>query len=194
MSLNLFNHIERFTPISEDMERAIEKSVDIVEVKNRAFLFEAGQVCRTNYFVEKGCLRMYFINDKGKEQITQFAIENWWISDYWSQNNKAATTFYLQAIEETTVLAIGFEEQAALGNRYPAFEHYIRMVLQHAYAAAQMRIRFQYDMSREALYHHFSSAFPEFVQRVPQYMLASYLGFTPEYLSEIRKTKVVSRS
>jgi ADP-heptose:LPS heptosyltransferase len=68
------------------------------------------------------------------------------------------------------------------------------MVLQHAYAAAQMRIRFQYDMSREALYHHFSSAFPEFVQRVPQYMLASYLGFTPEYLSEIRKTKVVSRS
>lgn len=98
-----------------------------------------------------------------------------------------ASPFYIQAIEDSNIIQINISSFEALCKDVPQLERYFRLVVQHANAATQFRIKFLYDYSREELYLHFSSQFPEFVQRVPQYMFASYLGFTPEYLSEIRK-------
>jgi CRP/FNR family transcriptional regulator, anaerobic regulatory protein len=189
MSKNIIEHIRKYVKLSEEEAQILQTHLKLVKLKKKDYLFKEGEICKANYFIEKGCLRLFFINEKGGEQITQFAIENWWITDYQSFDSHIPSVFSLQAIEDTEVLSLNFHKQDQLYKELPQLEHYFRIVLQRAYAASQLRIKYLYDFSREELYRHFESSFPEFIQRVPQYMLASYLGFSPEYLSEIRKKK-----
>lgn len=95
--------------------------------------------------------------------------------------------FYIQAIEQSTILYISQGNQEQLLNAFPIMERYFRFVYQRAYAAAQRRVQYLFSFSKEEFYYQAIRNHPEFVQRVPQYLIASYLGFTPEYLSEIRK-------
>ena len=120
------------------------------------------------------------------EQTIQFALEIWWMADYTSFERQQPSDYYIQAVEKTEVLAISNDEQEALLQQHPAMERYFRLVHQRTHAAAQFRIKSLYSLSREEQYHQFNNKYPEFVQRIPQYLLASFLGFTPEYLSEIR--------
>ncbi|WP_446786633.1 Crp/Fnr family transcriptional regulator [Macellibacteroides fermentans] len=140
--------------------------------------------------MEKGCLRMYFINDKAVEQIVQFAIDGWWISDLKSFNNNTPSDYYIQTVENSRVTLINTDNLDQLLNELPKLERYFRIIMQKGFAAAQLKAKLMYEMSKENFYNHFCSSFPEFVQRVPQYMIASYLGLTPEYVSELRKKKL----
>jgi len=187
--LNLTTHIRKFTFLSEADEIALLNYVKPLQIKKKALLLKEGQVCKANYFVEKGCLRLFFVDEKGAEQTSQFAIENWWITDYASFCNRVPSQFYIQAVEHSSIIAIERTVQEALFAQLPQLERYFRQVLENAYAASQQRIRYMFSLSKENMYKHFSASFPGFVQRVPQYMLASYLGLTPEYVSEIRKKK-----
>jgi len=183
----LIEHIKQYIVLNETEVQKVLTYVQPGQLKKKEYLLKEGQVCRSNYFVEQGCLRMFFINEKGVEQITQFAIENWWISDYMSFGNQTISPFYIQAIEATMIYAVDYFSQDELFRAVPPLEKYFRLVLQRAYAASQLRIKYLYDLSKEEHYQHFITGFPGFAQRIPQYMMASYLGFTPEYLSEIRK-------
>ncbi|RAJ97989.1 CRP-like cAMP-binding protein [Larkinella arboricola] len=189
MPERLINHLTRFVNVPDEDRATILRYFRPVTLNKKENLLEEGQVCQANYFVLKGCLRMFFVNEKGVEHTTQFAIENWWMTDNMAFQQQRPSDFYIQAVEKTEVLAINFESQEQLCARLPQFERYFRLVYQKAYAAAQLRIKYLYDFSREELYHHFNDRYPDFIQRVPQYLLASFLGFTPEYLSEIRKKK-----
>jgi len=179
-------HVQKLIYIDEkDMEHVLS-FFETIELKKKQNLLAEGGICKGNYFVAKGLLRMFFINDKGAEQTTQFALENWWLADYTSLERQAPSDYYIQAVEQTLVMAISHNQQEALLQQYPVMERYFRKIHLRAHAAAQFRIKNLYDLSREDLYHQFNDLYPEFVQRVPQYLLASFLGFTPEYLSEIR--------
>jgi CRP-like cAMP-binding protein len=112
------------------------------------------------------------------------------MTETFSYPNLSLSSFFIQAVENTGVLVIHRDSQDQILKKYPVMEKYFRCIYQKAFAAAQMRIRFQYEHTREKLYHHFRKSKPEFLQRVPQYLIASYLGFTPEYLSKIRKKKI----
>ena len=186
MPVTLQSHILKFANIEENDMKEILSFFEVMELKKKQNLLTEGGICKYNYFVVKGLLRLFFVNDKGVEQTTQFALENWWMGDYTSFHQQRPSEYYIQAVEQTTVLAISYEQQEALLQQYPAMERYFRLVHQRAHAAAQFRMKILYDLSREEMYRSFSSQFPEFVQRIPQYLLASYLGITPEYLSEIR--------
>ncbi|MCH5600307.1 Crp/Fnr family transcriptional regulator [Niabella ginsengisoli] len=153
-------------------------------------MLSEGQVSRSNYFVLKGCLRKFFINEKGVEQTTEFAIENWWLTDNLSYEHRVPSEFFIQAVEKTTLLTISRDAQDQLLYTHPKMERYFRFIYQRAYAAAQMRMKYIFGLSKEAFYHHLNDKYPEFVQRIPQYLIASFLGFTPEYLSEIRARKI----
>ncbi len=187
--IGLLSHIKKYIALDGKEIEQLTPYFKLTIHPKKDFLLEEGDICRHNFFVEKGCLRMYFINDKGTEQITQFAIENWWIADYMSFDRQTPSPFYIQAIENSEIISIDHLQQDELLKAIPKMERYFRLVLQRAYAAHQLRIKFLYDLSKEESYQHFISGFPGFAQRIPQYMLASYLGFTPEYLSEIRKKK-----
>jgi hypothetical protein len=130
---------------------------------------------------------MYFLRQNGTEQTIDFAIENWWTSDFMAFQYGSTSQFSIRAVELTEVLCITADRQHELLKLVPELNGYFHLVFQKAYAASQMRFRFLYEFSKEELYQQFNQHYPAFTQRVPQYLLASFLGFTPEYLSEIRK-------
>ena len=182
----LKNHIRRYIAFSDVDFSTAESFFRKMNFKKKENLVVEGKICKTNFFVVKGCLRLFFINDKGVEQTIQFALENWWMSDYHAFENHAPASFYLQAIEPAEVVAIDYDAQEKLLQQFPQLERYFRLVHQRAHAASQFRVRWLYSLSREEMYLDFVKNYPGFVQRIPQYLLASFLGFTPEYLSEIR--------
>ena len=190
MSNNLKNHIEKFVSISEQDFAEVQSYFTVIGAAKKQNLLVEGKVCKHNYFVSKGCLRLFFINEKGVEQTIQFALENWWLADYASFSSQQPSEFYIQAVEKSEILALDFNLQEEMLSRFPQMERYFRSVHQRAHAASQFRIKNLYSRSREQIYRDFNKQFPEFVQRIPQYLLASYLGFTPEYLSEIRSKRI----
>ena len=187
---SLFNHIEKFMPLESSEIGILESSLSLSTIKKKALVLQEGQVCDTAYFIVKGCMRQYIINDKGSEQTLQFGIENWWITDYLSYYNNAPSHFYIQAVENCEIIAIEKSVLESLLIQIPKLERYFRIVSQKSFGAAQMRIKFLFTMSAEERYHHFNGLNPEFVQRVPQYMLASYLDFSAEFMSKIRTGKI----
>ena len=184
-------HLDKFIRLNDNDFAEILNFFELKSIHKKENLLEEGQVCKSNYFVLKGILRKFFVNEKGVEQTTEFAIENWWITDHMFFGTQNKTEFYIQAVEKSEVLSISYEAQEKLLEEFPVMEKYFRSVYQKAYAATQVRIKYIFSFSKDEFYIHLLNSYPEFVQRVPQYLIASYLGFTPEYLSEIRK-KLIS--
>ncbi|QIH35113.1 Crp/Fnr family transcriptional regulator [Sphingobacterium sp. DR205] len=180
-------HLEKFIQIDDNTFEIISKYFDVISIAKKENLLEEGRVCRYHYFVLKGILRKFFVNEKGVEQTTEFAIENWWLTDNMAYEHKLVSSFYIQAVEKSEILYISQENQEKLMLEFPIMERYFRFVYQRAYAAAQMRVKYLFSLPKEQFYRDMLRKYPDFVQRVPQYLIASFLGFTPEYLSEIRK-------
>lgn len=186
----LIAHIKKFIDLEKPEEDIIGVYFENQSFKKKSLLLEEGQICDTQYFVLEGCLRLYIINEKGNEQTLQFGIENWWITDYMSLQTGHPTCFYIQTVENSDVLAITKKSFEDLVIAVPKMERYFRLMLQKSYAASQMRIMYLYTQSAEERYHFFNNKQPEFVQRIPQYMLASYLDFSAEFMSKIRAGKI----
>jgi len=180
-------HIRRYVDLTDDDVLKLEKYFQPMELKRREYLLREGEICSNNYFVEKGCLRMFFNNDKMVEQTTQFAIEDWWLSDYFSFARQSPSEYAIQAVEKSVIVAIDYQLQDKLFSEVPQMERYFRIMMQRALSASQLRVKMIYQLSKEEMYRHFNRSYPQFFQRVPQYMIASYLGLTPEYMSELRK-------
>jgi len=191
MSQSLKKHIEKLTQRNEPDFEGILSFFRTLNVRKKENLQPQGQPGRYNYFVVKGCLRLFFINDKGTEKTVQFAIENWWLADYLAFHNQKASTFYIQAVEPSGVLAIDYASQEKMLKQFPQMERYFRLVHQKAHGALQMRTKLDYELSKEEFFLSFTTCYPEFVRRIPQYLLASYLDITPEYLSELRARAVL---
>lgn len=180
-------HLDKFVSITDAEFSEIISFFEERTIRKKENLLEEGQICKEHFFVMKGILRKFYINEKGSEQTTEFAIENWWMTDNMAYEHQSQTDFYIQAVEKTELLVITQKNQELLLNQFPQLERYFRFVYQRAYAATQMRIKYIFSLAKDEFYFQLLKKHPEFVQRVPQYLIASFLGFTPEYLSEIRK-------
>lgn len=151
------------------------------------FLLLEGDVCRYHFFVEKGLLRSYTIDESGKEHIIQFAPENWYIGDRGSYYFNEPSTLNIQAIEDSDVVMFdqGFLEQAMCTS--PAFTNFNERLLQNHIRQLQNRINLLLSASAEKRYLSFVETYYDLTTRIPQWMIASYLGITPESLSRVRK-------
>jgi CRP-like cAMP-binding protein len=185
----LLVHIRKFVPFSKEEEEILISYLHIKSLKKKDFLLKEGQTCAANHFVASGCLRMFYITEEGTEQMIQFAIDNWWMTDYMSFDTQQPSQFNIQAVENSEIVYLEKKKMEELFAKLPKMERYFRIIIQKAYAASVMRLRYIFTQSGEERFRHFSESFPEFVQRVPQYMLASYLGFSAEFLSKIRAKK-----
>jgi len=190
MHSQILAHIKRYVQLNAEQEQLLCDNLQIITLKRRQYLLEPGKLCAGNYFVLNGCLRQYIVNDKLNEQIIQFGLESWWIADQESLLTQQPSTCYIQAIEQSQVLLLTEKNRIFLFEQIPALESYFRIMMQKSFVAAQRRIGFIFNMSDEERYRNFSKLYPGFMQRVPQYMLASYLGFTPQFLSRLRAKKV----
>jgi CRP-like cAMP-binding protein len=193
MSDILFHHIAKHITISSSDFAAMLPYFRSVKVKKKENLVTEGTLCRKNYFVLKGSLRMFFLTGNGSEQTIQFAIENWWMTDVDAFGKGRTATFSVQAMEHSEVMEVDKEDMEQLLAEHPLMERYFRMVYERAYAASLFRVKYIFELSKEQFYNHFTSQYPAFIQRIPQKILASFLGFSPEYLSELRKKQALGK-
>ncbi|MFV9550901.1 Crp/Fnr family transcriptional regulator [Algibacter sp. PT7-4] len=187
---DLFNHICNYCNLEKEDFLEIEPFFKTKTVSKKEIIYTSGGKNLKHYFVLSGCLQMYYINNRGFEQTLQFAIKNWWITDYLAFQKNQSSEFYIQAIEPSVILEISYAKQDALLLKLPKLETYFRCIYQIALGAANMRIKYIFSYSKEEVYFRFREAFPDFVNNVPQYLVATYLGLSPEYVSKIRKKKI----
>ena len=189
----LIQHIQKITSNHEIEGDAILSFFETKTFKKKDILQQEDKRCLLYFFVVKGCLRLYFTDYNGAEQTLQFALENWWMTDLNAFRAGQRSAYTIQALEVTEVLAITAPNYELMLAKFPVIENYFRLVYERAYAASLLRIRMISRMPKDEFYELFQSKYPEFIQRIPQKVLASFLGFTPEYLSELRKKKVKAK-
>ncbi len=183
----LIESIEKHVALSESDKKLIISCLRERKVKKGQFLVHEGAVSRCTNFVNEGSVRTYFIDMNGQEHIVQFAIEGWWISDLNSFIMQVPATFNVQAIEDCVILELPFESLEMLFEKVPKMERYFRVVTQRAFVAFQQRIVQNISMTAEDRYLAFQQKYPKIELRIPQKLVASYLGISAEFLSKIKK-------
>jgi CRP-like cAMP-binding protein len=156
----------------------------------KEYLIRDGDVCEYIYFIEQGSCYSYISDQKGERHAVQFALEGYWISDLYSFFSARKAIYTIEALESTKVLALskdGFQKACAT---IPCFDKFFRILIQNAYVSVQYRLAKTNSEDAKARYFEFSKSHPDFVQRIPQYLIASYLGIKPQSLSRIRKERV----
>ncbi len=187
----LFSKIEEKIKLS-DFEKDICKSLfSPKKLRRRQYILQQDDICKNLIFVEKGILRSYSVDTRGNEHILQFAPEGWWISDIFSFLTGEAAVYNIEAIEDSELLLISNSSLDELYERVPKFERYFRLLSQANMVATHRRLTASLSDSADEKYIRLLSAYPNIVARVPQHMIASYLGITPETLSRVRK-RIVS--
>jgi CRP-like cAMP-binding protein len=161
--------------------------------KKGDFLVKEGDICQYSYFVQEGILRVFYIDDKGKEHLLQFAPEGWFAADHESTYFRKASTYYIQALEDTTVYQLNDDFFEKLSLKDPVFTQFNEKLLHNHIHHLQKRIIQLIAKTAEERYVEFTKTYPDILMRVPQTMVASYLGITPESLSRIRKELIVKK-
>ncbi|HET8809712.1 MAG TPA: Crp/Fnr family transcriptional regulator [Flavobacteriaceae bacterium] len=163
-------------------ELAFEKSFD-----KKEFFTEPGKPCNYQYFILEGSCYSYYINEKGDKNAIQFAIENYWITDAASYFADKPAVSSIETLEPTRVLMLSRQNFELLCETHPLWDRYFRILLQTTLAHLHYRIAKTNSEDAEHRYLEFSRLYPHFIQRIPQYLIASYLGIKPQSLSRIRK-------
>lgn len=184
---NLHKHILAKVKLTDEEFFVVTTFFVPKKLRRKQFLLQAGDVCKYLAFVSKGCLRSYSVNEKGEENIVQFAVEDWWITDLKSFLTNEPAVYNIDALEDSELLLIDKASQDKLYNTIPKIEHYFRILLENSNTAAQKRISDFISASAEDRYLNFLKTYPKLVQRIPQSQIASYLGIKPQSLSRIRK-------
>lgn len=187
---NMEHYLSELLDVPKEAVMNCGSHYTLMHVKKGDFLLEAGEVCKYTYFVEKGFLRMYSIDLNGKEHIIQFAPENWLISDRSSLHFNEKSKYYIDAIEDSEVLALSSDFFQTLRLQFPGTIINNDLMLQRHIRNLQNRINSLLSDTAQKRYLEFIKMYPNILQRVPQWMIASYLGITPESLSRVRKELV----
>ncbi|PKR82341.1 cyclic nucleotide-binding protein [Brumimicrobium salinarum] len=171
-----------------------ESKIDAILKKSRHsivhkddFLLRANAHCKHTFFVEKGLLRQFSTDDKGKEHIISFAPEGWLVTDRESVFFNEPSAYNIQALEDSQVVIIDDELLQRIAQKAPNFVRFNSRLLHNHIRHLQQRINLLLSATAEERYLKFVSMYPNILQRVPQSMIASYLGITPESLSRVRR-------
>ena len=178
---------ERHIPITDEQFEFLKTQFIPKKVKKHEFLIREGEVAKYGIFVAAGCLRTYTIDNKGKEHIIQFSIENWWTGDRNSFMTGTPTPYFIDALEDSEVLLFEDASMQKAIAYIPAMAAQYQEGLQRHGTANEKRIVSSLSATAEERYDNFLKTYPTIAQRVPQHMIASYLGVSPETLSRIRK-------
>ncbi len=162
----------------------------ITKVKKRQFIIQPDFVAKYRNYVLEGAFRAYVVADEGEEHTIQFAVEDWWISDYSSFIFQLPASMFVIALEDSIILQIDFESEQKLKAINHKFETFFRIMAERSFAGIQKRLISNLTKSAEERFTEFEQNYPKIANRVPQYALASFLGMTTQYMSKLRNTRV----
>lgn len=194
MNLQLDAYINKIVPLTAEETSIFCASFKEIKVKKRQFIIQPNFPARHRNYVLKGVFRAYVVANEGQDHTITFAIDDWWVTDYNSYIYQQPATMFVVALEDSTILQIDFETEQELKQSNHKFETFFRILAERGLASHQRRIIANLTQSAEERYETFITKYPQIVQRVPQYALASYLGMTTEFLSRIRNKKTSKKS
>jgi CRP-like cAMP-binding protein len=190
--IQILEYVQKLVQLTDVEKKLFSAAFKEVKIKKRQFIVQPNFIAKCRYFVIKGALRAYVVGDEGVEHTVQLAIEEWWISDYSSYIYQQPADMFVIALEDCILMQLSFEEEQKLKALNHKFETFFRIIAERSTAFMQRRLIINLTKTAEERYNDFIKKYPLLVQRIPQYVIASYLGMTTQFLSRIRNTKASS--
>jgi CRP-like cAMP-binding protein len=183
-------YVQKFVELTDEEAEEFCAAFKEIPVKKKQFLIQPGFAVKNRFFVLQGALRAYVLNDEGQDNTIQLAIEDWWISDYNSYMLQHPASMFVTAVEDSKLFQVSFEDEKKLKAANYKYETFFRIIAERAAAFMQRRVINGLTLSAEQRYDSFIERYPLMMKRFPQYVIASYLGMTTEFLSKIRNKKM----
>ncbi|MBL0739812.1 Crp/Fnr family transcriptional regulator [Chryseolinea sp. Jin1] len=187
MANPLISYFDALVPLTADEQDDLAVRVAEQVLKRKEFVLQAGTVCHHYTFVVEGCLKMYSIDNAGKEHNLQFAAENDWMADISSFYSDKPSKLFIETLEPSRILIITKDDLLFLYKQYPKFVRYFKVIFENKFVEMQNRVLQNISSTAEERYLTFLEQYPNLSNRIPSTQIASYLGITPEFLSKVRK-------
>lgn len=185
MNLLLKNIAKHVTLTAEEEERVLSLTT-LQSYKSKTILLKANEVCTESYFVTKGILRSYTIDENGVEHVVSFACPEWWIADMYSYLSQLPGQLFIEVNEDAEVIVLTKANQERLYAEVPKMERFFRILIENSLIANQQRLINNLSFTAEARYDKFSKKFQDILPFLPQKQIASYIGVTPEFFSKMK--------
>lgn len=186
----LLDYINKYINLTVEEETILLSKIIHRNYLKDQYIVQQGDICKSANFIISGCTKTFYMNKKGQEHTVMFSVEDWWTSDLGSFITQTPADFNVQCLENTELIQFTFENLEELYTKIPKLERFFRKIIERAFVASQKRIIKNFSLAAKEHYLIFKETYPEIEQRVPQYMIASYLGITKEFLSKI-KTQLI---
>jgi CRP-like cAMP-binding protein len=183
MKTVLRKHFEELVALTDSEFDYIFKHFQVKKFKKHSIITQPGELMEHEYFVVKGLLKTSLEDEKGKEHILQFAMENWWVSDYQALHTQELTSFSIECLEDSELLCISSVNKNKLCLELHTFERFCRLKTTTGFLHLQKRIMLLLKSDAHARYLQLFEQYPALFQRVPKSLIASYLGVSRETLS-----------
>ncbi len=187
MFAEIDSYIAKFTTLTTEETEFYHALLEYKKVPKKTFLLREGEICDFEAFIISGCMRSYYIDEKGDEVIILFPSENWWASDIASFYAQSPSDIFIETIEPCEILSINYNNKQRLYKELPKFERVFRILVQRSHTVLQKRFFNTVARPAKERYLEFLQKYPSLPNRVPQHYIASYIGISPEFLSKIRK-------
>ncbi|MBO0340342.1 Crp/Fnr family transcriptional regulator [Flagellimonas profundi] len=181
----IIDNVTRFIDLTELEKQKYISLLTEVKVKKKAFLMQAGEVTKYEYFITKGCLKVYTLDEEGSPHISMFAVEDYWTGDMASFMTKEPSHYFIKATEDSELLGISRANYELLFQEIPKFERFYRILYQKSLISYIRRSNQGISLTAEERYIEFKRKYPNIVNRITQKDLAAYIGITPEFMSKI---------
>ena len=183
---NLINKIKNSISLSTEAEKYISSIAEEKSFSKGEVLIQEGQTVNKTFFVIHGSLRSFCVDKEGKEHTLQFAIQDWWISDFIAMYNHEPASLTVECITDATVIEFNAQKLTQIYLQFPEFELFQRKTLERHVVSLHKRILNQLQLTALERYNVFIENYPNIEQHVPNYHIASYLGITQQSLSRVR--------
>jgi CRP-like cAMP-binding protein len=189
----LLNYINKQISLTEEEELFLLSKVNHRKYLKGQYIVQQGDICKHECFIISGCTKTFYVDDNGQEHIVMLAIEDWWTSDMGSFITQKPADFNVQCLEKTELIQFSYDDKEDLYIEIPKLERFFRRIIEKALAASQKRIIKNFSLTAKERYLNFKELYPTIEQRIPQYMVASYLGITKEFLSKIKSQLILEQ-
>jgi len=182
----IISNVSKHIQLGSEEERHFVSLLKEKKINRKQFVLRENEICENSIFVTHGCLRGYTIDPNGFEHILQFAPPDWWIADMYSLISQKPGNLNIDAIQDTEVLLLSRKNQERLFVELPKFERFFRIITENSLVANRQRVLDNLSLTAHQRFADFCHHYPTLIEHLPQKLIASYIGVTPEFLSKVK--------